>query len=73
MYHSNEGQYMAIVVKTGSKWTYLLLMCSSKLTKISNNEMRYCKSYGDASKKQLAQFNASSRKSGYSKRRNLVR
>lgn len=72
-YHSNDGYYMALVVRTGTKWTYLLYMCSSSLTRISNMETRYFKSYGEATKKQLAQFNASSRKSGYSKRRNLAR
>jgi len=72
-YHSNEGQYMALVVRKGTKWTYILYMCSPRLTKISNSETRYFTSCGEASKKQLAQFNASARASGYSKRNNLAR
>ncbi len=72
-YHSTHGYHMALVVRTGTKWTYLLYMCSTGLTRISNIEARYFKSYGEATKKQLAQFNASSRKFGYSKRRNLAR
>lgn len=71
-YHSNEGQYMALVVKTGTKWTHILYMCSPRLTKISNKEKRYFTSFGEASKKQISAFNASARRAGYTKRKKLA-
>lgn len=72
-HHSIEGYYMALVARTGTKWTYLLYMCTPRLIKVSNKEARYFKSFGEASKKQIAQFNASARKAGYTKRNNLAR
>jgi len=71
-YHSLEGCYMALVVKTGTKWTHILYMCTPRLTRISNKEAKYFTSFGEASKKQIAMFNASSRKYGYIKRKNLA-
>ncbi len=71
-YHSIEGQYMALVVKTGTKWTHILYMNSPRLTKLSNKEARFFTSFGEASKKHIAMFNASARKAGYHKRKNLA-
>lgn len=71
-HHTSEGFYMALVVRSGSKWLYLLYMSHKGLTKVSKNEERYFKSFGDATPKQIKQFNASARKAGYSKRKNLV-
>lgn len=71
-YHSNEGQYMALVVKTGTKWTHILYMCSPRLTKISNKEAKFFTSFGEASKKDMAAFNASARRAGYTKRKKIV-
>lgn len=71
-HHTNEGQYMALVVKIGRKWTHVLYMCSSTLSRIPNKESRYFTSFGEASKKQIKQFRASARKSGYTKRKNIV-
>ncbi len=71
-HHSDEGQYMAIVVKRGTKWIHLLYMSEPRLSKVRLTEERYFTSFGEASKKHLAMFNASARKAGYSKRKNLV-
>lgn len=71
-YHTQEGFYMALVVKRGPKWLHLLYMSHPRLSKVKATEERYFKSFGDATPKQIKQFNASARKAGYSKKRNLV-
>lgn len=71
-YHTTEGVYMALVVKRGHKWLHLLYMSSPRLTKVNVTEERYFKSLGEATPKQIKQFNASARRAGYSKKKNLV-
>ncbi len=71
-HHTDEGQYMALVVKTGIKWTHVLYMCSPRLSRIPNTESKYFTSFGEASMKQIKQFRASARSAGYVKRKNIV-
>jgi len=71
-HHTHEGVYIALIVKRGSKWLHLLYMSHKGLTKVSNKEERYFKSLGEATPKQIKQFNASARRAGYSKKKNLV-
>jgi len=72
-HHSDEGQYMALVIKRGTKWIHLLYMCEPRLSKVRLTEEKFFTSFGEASKKHIAMFNASARKAGYAKRKNLAR
>ncbi len=71
-HHTNEGYYMALIVKRGHKWLHLLYISHPRLTKVNIAEEHYFKSLGEATPKQIKQFNISARKAGYSKRKNLA-
>lgn len=67
-HHTDDGQRMALVVKTGRKWMFLLYMASPRLRRMPLAESRYFRDEVEATKKQIAQFNRSARKFGATKR-----
>jgi len=66
-HHSDEGQYMALVVKVGRKWQYLLYVGASRLKRVPLSESRHFRNEVEATKKQIRQFNRIAKKFGASK------
>jgi len=67
-HHTNEGQYMALVVKTGRKYYHLLYIGRPRLTRVPLSEARYFRSETEATLKQVRQFNRIARKFGATRR-----
>lgn len=67
-HHTDHGQHMALIVKTGRKWMYLLYVGSPRLKRVPLTEARYFRNETDATQRQVRQFNRSARKFGATKR-----
>lgn len=67
-YKTNEGVRTALVVKEGRKWMHVALIGETHLKKLRLTEQRYMTEMGDATKKQIAQFNRVARNFGASRR-----
>lgn len=67
-HHTDEGQFMALIVKEGRKYFHVLYIGMPRLRRIPLSEARYFRNERDATLKQVRQFNRSARKFGATKR-----
>jgi hypothetical protein len=67
-HHTDEGFRMALIVKTGRKWMYLLYVGAPRLKKVALTETRYFRNETEATKKQIRQINRIARTFGATKR-----
>jgi len=67
-HHTDEGKFMALVVKTGRKYYHLLYVGRPRLKRVPLAEARYFTDFGEATQKQVRQFNRIARKFGATKR-----
>ena len=63
-HHTDHGQHMALIVKTGRKWLHLLYIGRPRLTRVPMSEARYFRDETEATQKQVRQCNRSARKFG---------
>ena len=66
-HHTNEGQHMALIVKTGRKYLHVLYMGAIRLKRIPLSETRYFRSETEATQKQVRQFNRCAKRFGATK------
>jgi len=66
-HHTNEGQFMALIVKTGRKYFHILYIGAPRLKRVPLSEARYFRNETEATKKQVRQFNRIARKFGATK------
>ncbi len=63
-HHTNDGQRVGIITKKGYKWMYIVYVCAVRAKRVKISEMKYIKELGEATKKQIAQFNRAARLHG---------
>lgn len=67
-HHTDEGQFMALVVKTGRKYYHLLYVGMPRLKRVPLSEARYFRNETEATQKQVNKINRIARKFGATKR-----
>jgi len=67
-HHTNEGQFMALVVKTGRKYYHMLYVGAPRLKRVPLSEARHFRNETEATQKQVRQINRIARKFGATKR-----
>jgi hypothetical protein len=61
-HHNEQGHYMALVERTGTKWIRLLYIGDTKLKAVKKTEQRHMTSYGEATPVQIKQFRDSAKR-----------
>ena len=63
-HHTDDGQRVGIITKQGYKWMHIVYVCAVRAKRVKLTEMKHIDELGEATRKQIAQFNRAARNHG---------